>query len=377
MKLLINRITDKISGAEIYLINQLSELRKYKNIDVIFLSNNKALNRNIKDLGYKLIEIKTKIPEIATKKQLIASLPKLPQYFKNYNQIFKKHNDVDIFIFHSMTEKIFLSPILLRQKKKVIWVEHGPVFAAEWSSVIKNWYKLLSKFVTEIIVIAEDTRQDLISHGVSREKIIIVPSGIDTKKFFPPIKVQKDLAKRKIGLQNKFIVGFAGTITKEKGIEEILKVAEFSFGNNLSTDFLLVGSGPDLAWLKQYAQNRGLTNIHLVGFQQNMKQFYCAMDVFLFPTRHLEGISVALVEAAAMGIPIIASDKGGNREIVTSTTGILYKKFILSQCIGVLGKIKKDSKYFLELTKNARNLVEHKYSIAITTKTFYNLLQEL
>lgn len=374
MKIFISRIANKISGAEIYILNQLAELRRYKDIEIVCSFDQKELVERTKELGVKTILTQSGISEIATKKQLIAGLPKLPSYFKKYNQIFKTQKSIDVFIFHSMTEKILLSPILLSQNRKVIWVEHGPIFAAEWFIFIKKWYKLLSRFVTKIITISEDTKHDLISHGIAKEKIVVIPSGVDTKKFFPPIKVQKDLAKRKIGLENKFIVGFAGTITKEKGMEEILEAAKFSDRNNLKIDFLVTGSGPDINWIKESAKTSKVKNIHLVGFQQNVKQFYTAMDVFLFPTHHLEGISLALIEAAAMGIPIIASDKGGNREVITPVTGILYKKFSLAQCIGVLEKIKNDRKYFSELTKNARNLVENKYSIAITTKTFYNLL---
>lgn len=377
MKIFINRITNKISGAEMYILNQLEELRKYKDIEILFSSNQKEFISRVRDLDIKTIQIKNTIPEIATKRQLLKAIPKLPSYFKKYNMLFKQQKDIDVFIFHSMTEKIFLTPMLAMKKKKVIWVEHGPIFSAKWFSLIKNWYRLVSKSVVKIITVSEDTKKDLVHHGIDEKKIITIPSGIDTKKFFPPIHVQKQTAKRRIGLENKFVVGYVGTITKEKGLEEILSVAKIFLDKDSEVSFLLVGDGPDLAWCKDMVTHDKLSNVHFAGSQANIKQFYSSMDVFLFPTHHLEGISLALVEAAAMGLPIIASDKGGNREIITPVTGILYKKFSLPQCVGVLQRIKLDSKYFSEITKNARDLVEKKYAIAITTKTFYNLLQQI
>ncbi|HEX9061029.1 MAG TPA: glycosyltransferase family 4 protein, partial [Clostridia bacterium] len=198
MKIFISRITDRISGAEIYNLNLLKGLRKYKDIEVTFSTDNKELDIEVKKMGVNSVLVQTGISEIATKRKLLTNIPRLYTYFKIYFQLFQKFNDVEAFIFHSMTEKLFLSLFLISKKKKVVWVEHGPIFKANWFFLIKMFYKILSLIVTRIIVVSEDSRIDLISHGISERKVVVIPPGIDTEYFYPSTLQQKEMMKEEL-----------------------------------------------------------------------------------------------------------------------------------------------------------------------------------
>ncbi|HEX8965693.1 MAG TPA: glycosyltransferase family 4 protein, partial [Patescibacteria group bacterium] len=378
MKIFISRITDRISGAEIYNLNLLKGLRKYKDIEVIFSTDNKELNIEVKKMGINSVLVRTGISEIATKKKLLTNIPRFYTYFKIYFQLFQKFNDVEIFIFHSMTEKLFLSFFLISKKKKVVWVEHGPIFKANWFYLIKLFYKLLSLIVTKIIVVSEDSRLDLISHGISERKVVVIPPGVDTAYFYPSTLQQKEIIKDKLTFNNKFVIGYVGTMTREKGLKEFIDLAVFLTKKKYDVRFLFVGDGPDLEWaMVKINKYRLKKKVFFTGYQNDVRNFYQAMDIFFFPTHHLEGISLALLEASAMGLLIVASDKGGNREIVTSKTGFLYKS-ASSKFIGnFISKAIENKELFVTTKKNARKLVEKKYTIDITTKTFYNFLENL
>ncbi|HEX8965378.1 MAG TPA: glycosyltransferase family 4 protein [Patescibacteria group bacterium] len=378
MKIFISRITDRISGAEIYNLNLLKGFRKYKDVEVIFSTDNKELNIEVKKMGVNSVLVQTGIPEIATKRKLFTNIPRFYTYFKIYFKLFQKFNDVEAFIFHSMTEKLFLSLFLISKRKKVIWVEHGPIFKANWFYLIKLFYKLLSLIVTKIIVVSEDSRLDLISHGISDRKVVIIPPGIDTAYFYPSTLQQKEIIKNELKFSNKFVIGYVGTMTREKGLKEFIDLAIFLMKKKYDVRFLFVGDGPDLEWAKKKINKYRLNKkVFFTGYQKDVRNFYRAMDVFFFPTHHLEGISLALLEASAMGLLIVASDKGGNREIVTPKTGFLYKSASSESLGNFISKVIENEKIFVTTRKNARRLVEKKYTIDITSKTFYNFLENL
>lgn len=137
---------------------------------------------------------------------------------------------------------------------------------------------------------------------------IIVPNFIETN-YVRNIK-------RKINYEVKNIV-YIGHVKKEKGIDEIVKIAE----EFREIQFFIVGPITD-----DYINCKFNSNITVTGSvsYEKVRQFLAECDIFLFPT-YSEGFSLALLEAMADGIPIIATDVGANVDMLEGEGGIIVE----------------------------------------------------
>ena len=123
--------------------------------------------------------------------------------------------------------------------------------------------------------------------------------------------------RNELGISPQMIVGvYVGRITKEKGLAYLADALKSVPSNCI---IIVVGSGDYLEEMKGLAGDK----VMFVGEQREIYRYLFAGDFFLQPSLH-ENHSIALLEAAAAGLPIIATDVGGNKEIVRNqVSGIL------------------------------------------------------
>lgn len=288
MKVLFVRSSEKFSGAERHNVELIRKLRKDSLIKVGFLTNQKMLADELKVRITPWL-----LKEVGTKKQLVKAVIYFPVLVYRYLIAFKGY---DVVCFQSRTEMIFLSPLLRIFGRKTVWIQHGPCFISQASQIVKLMYILASRFVTKIIAVSEDTKKDLICGLIQKDKIVVIYIGVSLPKILKtPHK--------------SFTIGFLGTVTKEKGIEDFIHATK----NYLT---IVIGDGPD----------RNLIQGEVTGLVKNVKKYLSRIDILLIPTRHHEGISMAMLEGMAMGIPVLATDIGGNKEIISNAyNGYLYK----------------------------------------------------
>ncbi|HXS15305.1 MAG TPA: glycosyltransferase, partial [Candidatus Saccharimonadales bacterium] len=284
MKIIINRITRRISGAELYNVYLLGALKKYKDLEILFSSDNDTLSEKVRKMGYTISPIKPPLYEVGTKKQLLFAILLLPQYALVYWKYFRKNGNFDLIIFESMNEKIFLTFLLKLWNKKIIWIEHGPLFATRRAALIKLLYKLNSNFVDKIICVSKSTQVDLLTAGLNSGKTIVQYIGVDTQKYdiFSP---QKSFRMRsKLGLLKKEIIGFLGTVNEEKGIRKFLEVATIISKVKSNAFFVIIGEGNLLEWAKSEAQKRSLSNkFYFTGFIDEIADYLGIFNILLFP----------------------------------------------------------------------------------------------
>ncbi len=140
-----------------------------------------------------------------------------------------------------------------------------------------------------------------------QKKFRIIPNGVKVNNFKFDQKLREDVRK-KLGLNNKFVIGHIGRFNYQKNHEYILKVFEKIYIKNRNAVLLLVGNGPDFNEIKTIIDKKNYrSNVILYGESNNPRELYMAMDEFLFPSR-FEGLPVTLVEAQICGLPAVISD---------------------------------------------------------------------
>ncbi len=159
--------------------------------------------------------------------------------------------------------------------------------------------------------------------GVPSEKLAVVYNAV---QFDPePGWDERPAARRRIGLpEDALVVGTLGRLTEQKGHGVLLEAVAALAPRLPRLALLIAGDGPLRAGLEARAAALGVAErVTFLGIRRDREALYAAMDAFVLPSRW-EGLSLALVEAMGAGRPVVATDVGGNAEVVDAgVSGIL------------------------------------------------------
>ena len=168
----------------------------------------------------------------------------------------------------------------------------------------------------------------VVNMGVSRGKVVLLPNGVDTKAFRPISAEDKAELRKRLDLPDEMtIVLFVGRLEFVKGLDVLLHAwSQLPNHIRLRSLLILVGDGAEQNNLKRMSRALGIQEtVIMVGERQIVHDYYSAADIFVLPSRS-EGMPVALMEAMASGLPVIASNVGGSREVIEhGKNGILFE----------------------------------------------------
>jgi glycosyltransferase involved in cell wall biosynthesis len=175
-----------------------------------------------------------------------------------------------------------------------------------------------------IISVTESFKDDLEKRGVKREKIKVIHNGVDLKRFNKKLN-QDNTYIEKFNLEDKFIVGYIGTLGLAHSIENILLAAERTLENK-NIKFVLVGNGAERNKLKKIIEKRKLTNVLMIPNQPREKitKLWSICDVSIVNLKNTPlfrtVIPSKIFESMGSGLPIIICvPKGEATKIIEST----------------------------------------------------------
>lgn len=157
----------------------------------------------------------------------------------------------------------------------------------------------------------------------AENKIKLISNGYDANVFYKKDYDRREVLKS-LGIEKEYqnIVSFAGKFTYFKGIDVLLKAAKIYEDENTLT--LLAGNGELFEEMKRLAQKLNLKNVKFLGNQshETLNKIYNIADVSLVPSRN-EAFGLVVIEALACGAPVIGTNDGGIKDIITNDTGLL------------------------------------------------------
>ena len=135
-----------------------------------------------------------------------------------------------------------------------------------------------------VVVISERFRRGLLAKGVPAEKLVVIPNFVDTD-FIQPLPRHNSFSASH-GLDDRFVVLYAGNLGLTQGLETVLEAAA-SLAARPEVRFLLVGDGARRPWLENEVAARGLPNVTLLPYQPRsaVPEMYAASDVCLVPLK--------------------------------------------------------------------------------------------
>ncbi len=182
------------------------------------------------------------------------------------------------------------------------------------------------KAADKIIAISEATKDYVLRLGAKPSKVKVIYNGVDLARF-RPIAEKREEMRKKLGIpQHAIVVLTVRRLVYKNGIDTLLETANIVVKKNPKIVFLVVGKGPDMENVKLQVAQLGIeANFRLAGFvsDEDLPSYYNVADLFVLPSKSGEGLPLVALEAMACGLPVIATDVGGIREVLSEDYGKL------------------------------------------------------
>jgi glycosyltransferase involved in cell wall biosynthesis len=233
------------------------------------------------------------------------------------------------------------------------------------------------------VVLSEYTKEKIQkAHGLSPAKIHIIPGGVDLNRFRP--HEDKQSLRNRLGIPNShFTLLTVRNLEPRMGLENLI----LAFKKILETKtyvFLVVGGeGPLTQDLKNLARETGVEDsVKFVGYipEEELPYYYQMADLFILPTRELEGFGLVTVEALASGLPVLGTPVGGTKEILTHLgPEFLFADATPDSIARLILKSMQDwainPEIYNEVSRKCRKVAENHYSWDAHVTQLENLFQ--
>jgi glycosyltransferase involved in cell wall biosynthesis len=228
-----------------------------------------------------------------------------------------------------------------------------------------NWYRFRA---CEAMVVSHQQRLDTSrSHLLARDRVHVVPNGIDTGVFQP---VDRAETRRELGLPRGPLLVSVGRLSREKGVHHAIDALARLRSRGCHASLVIVGDGAERHRLERLARDLSVQDrTFFVGAQPipAVARYLGAADIFVFPTERDEAAPLVLPQAMACGLPVVASRIGGIEEVIErpEPPGILVPPGNCKALTETLERLIADAGERARLGASALRLARAEYSIEV------------
>jgi glycosyltransferase involved in cell wall biosynthesis len=170
-----------------------------------------------------------------------------------------------------------------------------------------------------IVVLSEYTKEKIEkAYGLPPAKIHVIPGGVDLNRFRP--HDDKQSLRNRLGIPNgHFTLLTVRNLEPRMGLENLILAYKKILEAKTHVFLVVGGEGPLTQDLKSLAREIGVEDsVKFVGYipEEELPYYYQMADLFILPTRELEGFGLVTVEALASGLPVLGTPVGGTKEIL-------------------------------------------------------------
>jgi glycosyltransferase involved in cell wall biosynthesis len=264
-----------------------------------------------------------------------------------------------------------------------VHTEHGKHLGREAGGLLRRlrrswlWW-LAARSAARLFCVSEDIADSLAAGRITRKaKLCVLPNGIDTAKF--EAAGDREAERRSLGIPARApVIGTVGRLNEVKRQDLLLRAFAAVKGKMPDAWLLLVGGGPMRDALRGLAADLGVAGaVHFAGYQADPERFLRVMDVFALTSRS-EGMPLALLEAWAAGLPVVASAVGGVPALIDEgRTGLLFPSGDAARLTEALGRVLLDGALARRLAEEGRREVVARFGLARMAAAYEGHYREL
>ncbi len=298
-----------------------------------------------------------------------------------YINLLKNSRKLDLIFYNAPPYFLDTIPLKLYLKKKIIFDFHGGLFAENLfednvilkysAKLIKNSFRICTPYFDRVIVHSQYMKNIAINHWIDKNKIVVIPLGINIEEF---------KNAKKVDLCDDPKLLFVGRLEKIKGCHILLHAISRIVEYYPRLKLYIVGKGPMENYLTQLTKKLKIDkNVIFLGYvdRKTLLSLYKSVDICIFPSTYNEGFGVVVLEAMASGAPTIASMTGGMKErIIPYYDGILVKRGDVRDLADKIRLLLDDDSLRRKLSKNAKKTAA-KYDWKIISKMYKRVFIEV
>jgi glycosyltransferase involved in cell wall biosynthesis len=208
----------------------------------------------------------------------------------------------------------------------IIYTEHSQHILDGYNIWDKIWGRINAHFTNQFIAVSTPVKEALSREiHISLSKIEVIPNFVDTLRFKGFTREQRELTRKSIGIpQDAQVLITVGRLQPSKGTSDLIEFLRPLLLARKDLHMIIVGDGPKYEELKALVQKGSLyEQVHLLGARMDVPQLLNAADLFVYASQ-IETFGIAIIEAMAAGLPVVAMKIKGLQEIINEgETGIL------------------------------------------------------
>jgi glycosyltransferase involved in cell wall biosynthesis len=237
-------------------------------------------------------------------------------------------------------------------------------------------YRWVNREAT-MVAVSENLKQFIVEKvGASPDRIKVIYNGVDALPNYEQTDV--DRCREELGIpKTDYIVGVVGNLYPVKGHQYLIDGIPLILEKTPNTSFLFAGRGQLESQLKEQVYRLGLDKrVHFLGLRQDISRILAMLDVFVLPSLS-EGLSMAILEAMIAGKPVVATQVGGNPELVLAgETGYLVPPQDSRALALSLTTLLLNREQALQFGAKGKNRAEGQFSLRTMVQAYQSLYEE-
>lgn len=355
MKILHTATLYNWGGEQRKILLEMQLLRELGNEVILFCNPNSKLSIKAKELGFEVIIQKM------SKKNYFITVPKLIKTIKQ--------KDINLVITHGSTDSWIgaISRIFSNKKVKFYRERHNLFKIKGFVSRFMHKYMF-----DKILYISKPVKNYLLQIGINKDKLIYLPTTVDTEKLSSINSTFKD----DLNIKTKHVVGTFTSLTKDKGVFELIEALKIISKQINDITFVLAGDcGEDSKNFIEKELNG--TNYLITGFREDAINIMKSLNIFIFAS-HSEGLGTVLIETMCAKTPIVCFNKSPMSELVLNNVRGLNANYLDSADLALKTlELLQNDELKKRFTQNAFEFVQTNYDTKILKDALKQMLKDL
>jgi len=227
-------------------------------------------------------------------------------------------------------------------------------------------FSLACKGADRVVCVSGATYRASVEEGLARDSLCTIENGIDVERF------------RFAGPQHDGPVLYVGRLSPEKGVDVLLHSLRRMLLNEPAIRLRIVGTGPSLDELRELARTLGVSgSVEFCGEVSDVAAHLRQASMLVLPSRS-EGLSIAVLEAMGLGLPVVATRVGGTPEAVThGVTGLLVDKDDVEGLASAVLRLRRDHTMAQQFGAAGRESVASRFDVRTMVARYEGMYAEV